>query len=82
MWKRLSFKRVLRTIMKGKGFIRREMRFDSEKRMVTRCQAPVALCEPKRQLLENPSWEGPQLYLDVLTNPGRQEFVDICQLWI
>lgn len=54
MWKRLNFRRALRTIMKDEGFIgRKEMRLDSEMRIMTGCLAPVVLCESESQLLVN-----------------------------
>ena len=54
MWKRLNFRRALRTIMKDEGFIeRKEMRLGSEMRIMTGCLAPVVLCESESQLLVN-----------------------------
>ena len=54
MKKRLNFRRALYTIMKNEGFIgRKEMRLDSEMRIMTGCLAPVVLCESESQLLVN-----------------------------
>lgn len=40
--------------MKDAGFIgRKEMRLDSEMRIMTGCLAPVVLCESESQLLVN-----------------------------
>lgn len=45
---------LLRTITKDEGFIgRREMKLDSEMRMMTGCLALVVLCESESQLLVN-----------------------------